>query len=197
MSSPRFRPLLQSGAVAPKGAHRLCGGPLWFDRVVLHQAEQAPEICSASDLPDQSLERLVTPRPPICGLEWSRPRLMGILNVTPDSFSDGGRHFSYENALKEAERMAAAGADMIDVGGESTRRARKPFQPTKRQGVSFPSSKPSRRLGSTSRSLSIRARLRWLRKQLRLGPISSTMSRLSDMISTWRTSLGTPKYLFA
>jgi dihydropteroate synthase len=46
---------------------------------------------------------------------------MGILNITPDSFSDGGRFSALENALLQAERMAAAGAAIIDVGGESTR----------------------------------------------------------------------------
>ena len=46
---------------------------------------------------------------------------MGILNVTPDSFSDGGRAFSVESALAAAERMATQGADIIDIGGESTR----------------------------------------------------------------------------
>jgi dihydropteroate synthase len=46
---------------------------------------------------------------------------MGILNVTPDSFSDGGDFFSIENALARAETMVAEGADIIDVGGESTR----------------------------------------------------------------------------
>lgn len=47
--------------------------------------------------------------------------VMGILNVTPDSFSDGGKFFSYESALAQAEQMVAEGADIIDVGGESTR----------------------------------------------------------------------------
>jgi len=47
--------------------------------------------------------------------------IMGILNVTPDSFSDGGRHLDRAAAVREALAMAAAGADMIDVGGESTR----------------------------------------------------------------------------
>lgn len=46
---------------------------------------------------------------------------MGILNVTPDSFSDGGRFFSSEQALRHAQRMIEEGADIIDVGGESTR----------------------------------------------------------------------------
>ena len=46
---------------------------------------------------------------------------MGILNVTPDSFSDGGRHFGVEAALRHAEAMVSAGATLVDIGGESTR----------------------------------------------------------------------------
>ena len=46
---------------------------------------------------------------------------MGILNVTPDSFSDGGMFVDRERALEHARRMAADGADIIDIGGESTR----------------------------------------------------------------------------
>ena len=49
------------------------------------------------------------------------PWLMGILNVTPDSFSDGGECVTIESAVERARRMVAAGAAMIDVGGESTR----------------------------------------------------------------------------
>ena len=51
----------------------------------------------------------------------SRAHIMGILNVTPDSFSDGGRYADPEQALAHARDMAAAGADIIDIGGESTR----------------------------------------------------------------------------
>lgn len=51
----------------------------------------------------------------------ARPVVMGILNVTPDSFSDGGRFQSLEFALSRAEEMIAEGVDMIDIGGESTR----------------------------------------------------------------------------
>ena len=50
-----------------------------------------------------------------------RTLIMGILNVTPDSFSDGGQFFSLDSALAHAEQMIAEGADIIDVGGESTR----------------------------------------------------------------------------
>jgi len=54
-------------------------------------------------------------------LDLSTPKVMGILNVTPDSFSDGGDFFSPEKALLHARQMVAEGADIIDVGGESTR----------------------------------------------------------------------------
>jgi len=50
-----------------------------------------------------------------------RPLVMGVLNATPDSFSDGGRHLQPEAALRAAEHMLAQGADMLDLGGESTR----------------------------------------------------------------------------
>ena len=50
-----------------------------------------------------------------------RTYIMGILNVTPDSFSDGGTHNTLETALAHAEKMVAEGADLLDVGGESTR----------------------------------------------------------------------------
>jgi dihydropteroate synthase len=54
-------------------------------------------------------------------LELDRPVVMGVLNVTPDSFSDGGHHAEPDAALAQAHRMAAEGAAIIDVGGESTR----------------------------------------------------------------------------
>lgn len=67
-----------------------------------------------------------------CGrhlLDLSFPRVMGILNVTPDSFSDGGQHVAIDDALRHAERMLAEGASMIDVGGESTRPGAAPVSP--------------------------------------------------------------------
>ena len=51
----------------------------------------------------------------------NRPRVMGIVNVTPDSFSDGGRHVSLAAAVAHAMTLAAQGADVLDIGGESTR----------------------------------------------------------------------------
>ena len=54
-------------------------------------------------------------------LDLSRPAVMGVLNVTPDSFSDGGRYLQLADALRRAETMVEEGAALIDVGGESTR----------------------------------------------------------------------------
>ena len=54
-------------------------------------------------------------------LDLARPCIMGVLNITPDSFSDGGAYFSVENAVSHARQMVEAGADIIDIGGESTR----------------------------------------------------------------------------
>lgn len=59
-----------------------------------------------------------------CGkfqLDLSRPLVMGIVNVTPDSFSDGGRHLQRDAALAHARQLIEEGADMLDIGGESTR----------------------------------------------------------------------------
>src|SRR5579862_3091795 len=54
-------------------------------------------------------------------LPTGRPALMGILNVTPDSFSDGGVHFAAQVAIDAGRRMIDQGADILDIGGESTR----------------------------------------------------------------------------
>jgi dihydropteroate synthase len=54
-------------------------------------------------------------------VDLSTPRIMGIVNVTPDSFSDGGRHASTASALRHCEQLIQDGADMLDIGGESTR----------------------------------------------------------------------------
>jgi dihydropteroate synthase len=56
-----------------------------------------------------------------CRIELDRPRMMGVINVTPDSFSDGGRFLSVDAALAHARRMVTEGVDLLDVGGESTR----------------------------------------------------------------------------
>lgn len=60
-------------------------------------------------------------------LTLDRPRVMGVLNVTPDSFSDGGRFFAAGKAIDQAAAMVEAGADILDIGGESTRPGAEPI----------------------------------------------------------------------
>ena len=62
-------------------------------------------------------------------LSFERVRIMGVLNVTPDSFYDGGRYLAPEHALERGQALEDAGADMIDVGGESTRPGSAPVSP--------------------------------------------------------------------
>ena len=85
-----------------------------------------PEFCerdwSGRTLPASGLlEALRSPRPPYAGLTLDRPRIMGIVNVTPDSFSDGGSFATVEAAVSHALRLVEEGADILDIGGESTR----------------------------------------------------------------------------
>ncbi len=116
-----FRPLVQTDPARPADAHSLAGGWAWFDRIEVLSRARPPEIIAADEAPAPVLERLRAPRPPLAGLTLDRPRIMGILNVTPDSFSDGGRFATPEAALGHARAMQAEGADILDIGGESTR----------------------------------------------------------------------------
>lgn len=71
-------------------------------------------------------------------LKFNRPLIMGILNVTPDSFSDGGKFLTFRNAVEHGERMAGEGADIIDIGGESTRPYSKPVSTEEEIGRVIP-----------------------------------------------------------
>ncbi|MFM8380148.1 MAG: dihydropteroate synthase, partial [Planctomycetia bacterium] len=83
----------------------------------------------ASDIPTHWRLRTRSLDLPYPGGAIRRPLLMGIVNVTPDSFSDGGRHGSVEAAVAHGLRLVAEGADILDVGGESTRPFSTPVAP--------------------------------------------------------------------
>jgi dihydropteroate synthase len=116
-----YRPIVLHDAQRPAGALPLAGGAGWFTHA--ERLERgAPGLLVAADmLPADWRDRLTAPRAPIAGLAMDRPRIMGILNVTPDSFSDGGRFDTLETALTQARAMQAGGAEIIDIGGESAR----------------------------------------------------------------------------
>lgn len=86
-----------------------------------------PEILPADAVPALwpeaagVLGRVSAPKSPLMGLNFERPRVMGVINVTPDSFSDGGLHGTAQRAVIHGMDLFRAGADLLDVGGESTR----------------------------------------------------------------------------
>lgn len=119
-------------------ATRLAGGLLWFSAVEVVKRDGAQisrELRPVSSL-EQDIEslgpaaaaqwrNLTSPRPALQmgsrTIRLDQPQVMGIVNATPDSFSDGGAHAAPEAALAAAHAMIAAGAAIVDVGGESTR----------------------------------------------------------------------------
>lgn len=116
-----YRPLVQVGPARPDRALSLAGGWGWFSDVEVLSRGQVAQIMPACDLPKDVADRLEKPRADIAGLNMDRPRVMGILNATPDSFSDGGVHAAVEDAVTSGVAMQMAGVDLLDVGGESTR----------------------------------------------------------------------------
>jgi dihydropteroate synthase len=115
-----FRPIAMTDAARPAEAVTLAGGWCWFDRVEVLSRAAPGRVIAAHEVPPAVLHRLCAPRAAFVGLAMDRPRLMGILNVTPDSFSDGGKFLGAEAAVAQAKAMAE-GAEIIDIGGESTR----------------------------------------------------------------------------
>jgi dihydropteroate synthase len=134
---------LMTGAAAANAcaaglAARLAGGPVAFSAAEVVRREGAGrdiEVCDLDALRscrlrddversaaiEERLQIATASRPPFAGLTIDRPRLMGVVNVTPDSFSDGGRYASRDAAISQGRSLMAAGADILDIGGESTR----------------------------------------------------------------------------
>ncbi|MEM1235928.1 MAG: dihydropteroate synthase [Pseudomonadota bacterium] len=114
-----YRPLLHPGT-PPAGSRRLGGGWLWFTHAE-ERTRDATRLIAWQALPSEVLTNLTAPRAGIAGLTLDAPRLMGIVNTTPDSFSDGGRYDSTDTAIAHGQRLTFEGADILDIGGESTR----------------------------------------------------------------------------
>jgi dihydropteroate synthase len=116
---------------------RLAGGLQFFASVEILGAEGGAELVPVAGIEDRLdaaqkavWQRLTSPRAPLrLGervVRLDQPQAVGIVNVTPDSFSDGGAHQETEAAIAAGHEMAAAGAAIVDVGGESTRPGAKP-----------------------------------------------------------------------
>src|SRR5687768_219198 len=120
-------------AVEASVALPLAGGPLAFataeaiERTAGEEGQRRPiALAEARAFAPDRIEGLTRPRPHWAGFDLKRPLIMGVVNVTPDSFSDGGDFVEASQAIDHARAMLAAGADIVDVGGESTRPGAQP-----------------------------------------------------------------------
>ncbi len=108
------------------------GGSAAFSSVRLIEGRADRGVVAASRVPEAwaaALARVAEAPPAFAGLPTDRPLVMGIINVTPDSFSGDGLAGSSESAIARGHAMLAAGADLLDVGGESTRPGAEPVPP--------------------------------------------------------------------
>ena len=117
-----LRPILDPPDGSGDGRYLLGGGPLSFSAI--ERLSRGPdgllrEMATSADA--AALARLTRPRPALPGLGGPPPFIAGILNVTPDSFSDGGRTLAPDKAVARGMALLADGADLLDIGGESTR----------------------------------------------------------------------------
>ncbi len=125
---------------AAESALPLAGGPLVFgaaevarrdDRdpaTVERETRAVPDLMRLDGVPDW-LRALSAPRAALAGLAMDGPGIMGVINVTPDSFSDGGERADADTAVADGRAMWEAGAEILDVGGESTRPGAEPVPP--------------------------------------------------------------------
>lgn len=118
-----LRPVLDPADRQGMGRWPLAGGPLTFSAVEVLRRGPDGLLIEAADNPETlaGFTRLIRPRAVPAGLSGPGPWIAGILNVTPDSFSDGGLHQAADTAIAHGRAMLEAGADLIDIGGESTR----------------------------------------------------------------------------
>ncbi|HET6157888.1 MAG TPA: dihydropteroate synthase [Dongiaceae bacterium] len=131
ISGPAAARAVEAGLALP-----LAGGPLAFtlaEAIERGAGEEghrrAVNLTSARAFAPELVDALAGPRAHWAGFDLQRPLIMGVVNVTPDSFSDGGDFAEASAAIDRGRAMLAAGADIVDVGGESTRPGAKPVPP--------------------------------------------------------------------
>ncbi len=129
-----LRPIITS-----RGQHKLAGGHASFSQLDVVMVDgndgyvasrmdckQLFALADDRNMASKAIDDLTITRPNFAGLNMGQSHLMGVLNITPDSFADGGVNLGPAKAIAAGKAMAAAGASIIDIGGESTRPGAEP-----------------------------------------------------------------------
>ena len=116
-----YRPIVSYGKDSSNKSMPIAGGKSWFTEVEVLSRNKNSSIIDIKELPVEALKNITGSRPDFAGLNMRSAHVMGVLNVTPDSFSDGGQYNEVSAAIDRGKKMIEEGASIIDIGGESTR----------------------------------------------------------------------------
>lgn len=129
----------------------LAGGPINFKRVETLGYDRASRRLPLKSLSPEALSDFTSPRADILGVSMDFPRIMGVLNVTPDSFSDGGTDASADAAIERGLKLIDDGAAFLDIGGESTRPGAAPVSISEEQDRVLPVIEGLKAAGATAK----------------------------------------------
>tara|TARA_B110000971_G_C20014692_1_gene503346 strand:+ start:1130 stop:2119 length:990 start_codon:yes stop_codon:yes gene_type:complete len=116
-----YRPIVSYGKDSSNNSMPIAGGKSWFTEAEVLSRNKNSSIIDIKDIPVETLKNITGSRPDFAGLNMRSAHVMGVLNVTPDSFSDGGQYNEVSAAIDRGKKMIEEGASIIDIGGESTR----------------------------------------------------------------------------
>ena len=116
-----FFPEINYGSRGFEKFHKIYGGTTAFNSFRVIQRNKKPRVISTSEVKEEFLNRFTSKPISMLGLSFETPAIMGILNVTPDSFYDGERFFTEKQFVEKGLNLLKIGCTVLDVGGESTR----------------------------------------------------------------------------
>ena len=123
-----YKPILNFNGKKEKDAFFLLKTPFWFNKVDVFNCGKFTERVHIKEIPNSELQNFLQKENCLDNFGKKFFFLMGVLNLTPDSFSDGGMYFFEDKAIEHVKKMINYGVDIIDIGGESTKPKAKPVK---------------------------------------------------------------------